>query len=475
MNRLPIFLNLSDRHCLVVGGGVVAERKARLLLRCGASVTIVSPAVSDNLQRQIDRKQVAHLARHFSDDLVNKFWLIVAATDDGNLNRDIAAAADSAGRLCNVVDDESASSFILPAIVDRSPVIIAVGTGGNAPVLAQQLKAQIEAWLPARIGDLADKAGGWRNLVKKRFPSIRDRRRFWQRFFSGPIARHILGGRHAAAQRAMRTELIGTDESRTESAGEAWIVGAGPGDPGLVTIRAQQIISQADVILYDRLVSKPVLDFARKEAELIYVGKTAGAKAMSQDAINRLLVDRARAGENVCRLKGGDPFVFGRGGEEALALARAGVAFEIVPGITAAIGCAAYAGIPLTLRGVSSSVTLATARIDADTGPDWKHLLNSGHTLAIYMGVGAIPEISEQLQRCGVSADLPVAIVENGTFARQRTVHSSAGNLLSDALQARIRAPAMLYAGKAVAMARQLQWFDADPAGAAELPFAKTA
>lgn len=475
MNKLPVFLDLSGRSCLVVGGGGVAERKARLLLRCHASVTVVSPAVTDSLQRQIDRKTVSHLARQFSNELAKEFWLIVAATDDRRLNREVAAAAHGAGRLCNVVDDENASSFILPAIVDRSPVVIAVGTDGNAPVLAQQLKAQIEAWLPARIGELADKAGRWRDLVKKRFPDLGDRRRFWQRFFSGPIARHILGGRHAAAQRAMRTELVGTNESGTQSVGEAWIVGAGPGDPGLVTIRGQQLISRADVILYDRLVSRPVLDFARKEAELIYVGKRAGARAMSQDAINRLLVDRAHAGERVCRLKGGDPFVFGRGGEEALALARAGVPFEIVPGITAAIGCAAYAGIPLTFRGVSSSVTLATARIDADTGPDWKHLLNSGHTLAIYMGVGSIPEISEQLQRCGVPADLPVAIVENGTSTCQRTVHSSVRNLMSDALQARIQAPAMVYAGNAVAVAKELQWFGADSASTAERPFAKTA
>lgn len=459
MNRLPIFLRLNDRPCLVVGGGVIAERKARLLLRSGASITVVSPNVTSRLQLQIDQGQVKHLAQRFSVDLVANYWLLIAATDDETLNREVAAAANAAGRLCNVVDDDTASNFILPAIVDRSPVVIAIGTDGNAPVLARQLKAKIEAWLPARIGELAETAGRWRCLVKKRFPGIRDRRRFWQRFFSGPLAQHILAGRQDVAQSAMRAELVGTDTSSQEPTGEGWIVGAGPGDPGLVTLRAQQLIGRADVVLYDRLVSSEVLDFARKEAELVYVGKRAGSKAMPQDAINKLLVDRVRNGEFVCRLKGGDPFVFGRGGEEALALSEAGLPFEIVPGITAALGCAAYAGIPLTLRGVSGSVTLMTARIDSDTGPDWKHLLNAGHTLAIYMGVGAIEEISEQLLRSDVSQDLPVAIVENGTSRHQRVVHSSAANLLSDASRARVKAPAMLYLGKAVAVARDLQWF----------------
>lgn len=475
MNRLPIFLNLSERPCLVVGGGTVAERKTRLLLRCGATVSIVSPIVSDTLQRQIDRGLVSHLARPFTEELANKFWLIVAATDDEAVNSRVAAAADAAGRWCNVVDNDHTSSFILPAIVDRSPVVIAVGTEGNAPALAQHLKTRIEAWLPARIGELAKKAGQWRNLVKKRYAGIRERRRFWQRFFSGSIAEHILAGRQAAAEKEMRTELIGADEPSIRSNGEAWIVGAGPGDPGLVTLRAQQLISQADVVLYDRLVSRPILDFARKDANLIFVGKQAGSQTMSQEDINELLINHVRRGDRVCRLKGGDPFVFGRGGEEALALAGADLPFQIVPGITAAIGCAAYAGIPLTLRGVSGGLILATARLDSEIGPNWKHLLNSGHTLALYMGVGAIPEISRHLLQSDVPEDLPVAIVENGTSWRQRTIHSSVVNLLSDALRARIQAPAMLYVGKAIAMAKDLQWIEEHPTGVGEKAFAKTA
>lgn len=475
MNRLPVFVRLTNRPCLVVGGGVVAERKIRLLLRCRASVTVVSPTVTEYLQQEIDENRVSHLAQQFSQDFVQQYWLIVVATDDEGLNRSVASAADAAGRLCNVVDNDAASSFILPAIVDRSPVVIAIGTEGNAPVLAQQLKIRIEAWLPARIGELAEKAGRWRNVVKRRFATLRDRRRFWQHFFSGPIAGHLLAGRQAAAETAMRTELIGADHPRDHASGEGWIVGAGPGDPGLVTLRAQQLISLADVILYDRLVSKPVLDFARKEADLIFVGKQAGSQAMPQEKINELLVSLVRDGERVCRLKGGDPFIFGRGGEEALALAKAGLPFQVVPGITAAIGCAAYAGIPLTLRGVSGGVILATARLDADIGPEWRHLLNSGHTLAIYMGVASISDISKQLLESDIPRDLPVAIVENGTSQRQRTVRSSVVNLLSDARRAQVEAPAMLYVGKAVAISSFLQWFEEQPHRIGENTFAESA
>ncbi len=460
MDRLPIFLKLTDKPCLVVGGGSVAERKVRLLQRTDASITVIAPSVTESLQAQINQGLIAHLPEQYSDGAVAGYWLIIAATDDELLNHRIAADADAAGRFCNVVDDNAASSFILPAIVDRSPVVIAIGTEGNAPVLAQQLKSRIEAWIPARIGELAEQAGRWRQLVKKRFTSVRDRRRFWQRFFSGPIAEHLLAGRQSAAEKAMRAELVGKIETDKKLRGEAWIVGAGPGDPGLVTLRGQQLISRADVVLYDRLVSKPVLDFARKEAELIPVGKRAGSQEMSQAEINELLVKLVREGNRVCRLKGGDPFVFGRGGEEALSLAKAGLPFQIVPGISAALGCAAYAGIPLTLRGVSGSVTLATAKLANDLGPNWPHLLQSGHTLALYMGVASIADIKKQLLEGGVSPDLPVAIVENGTTSRQRTIISSAAAVEDDAKKANIVSPAMIFIGESIRAAKKLQWFD---------------
>jgi uroporphyrin-III C-methyltransferase/precorrin-2 dehydrogenase/sirohydrochlorin ferrochelatase len=460
LDRLPIFLRLTDKACLVVGGGVVAERKIRLLQRTGASITVLAPTVTEGLQTVIDQGQVKHQPHQYNTLFIKDFWLLVAATDDAALNRRIAADADAAGRLCNVVDDNDASSFILPAIVDRSPVIIAIGTEGNAPVLAQQLKAQIEAWIPERVGQLATQAGRWRSLVKKRFDTLRERRRFWQRFFSGPIAQHLLAGRQAAAEKAMRAELVCDASAIMDSHGEAWIVGAGPGDPGLLTLRAQQLISRADVVLYDRLVSKPILDYARKEADFISVGKRAGAQAMSQDEINALLVDLVRQGKRVCRLKGGDPFVFGRGGEEAKALADAGLQFQIVPGISAALGCAAYAGIPLTLRGVSASVTLATAKLDSDIDPDWPRLLKSGDTLALYMGANSVAEIRKQLLRNNVSPQLPVAFVENGTTQDQRTILTTVAKMADAAHDKAISSPSIIYIGESVAAAKDLQWFE---------------
>jgi uroporphyrin-III C-methyltransferase/precorrin-2 dehydrogenase/sirohydrochlorin ferrochelatase len=460
LDRLPIFLRLTDKACLVVGGGIVAERKIRLLQRTGASITVLAPTVTAGLQVFIDQGQVTHQPQQYSALCIKDFWLLVAATDDAALNRLVAEDADAAGKLCNVVDDNDASSFILPAIVDRSPVIVAIGTEGNAPVLAQQLKAQIEAWIPERVGQLATQAGRWRSLVKKRFDTLRERRRFWQRFFSGPIAQHLLAGRQAAAEKEMRAELVCDASAKTDSRGEAWIVGAGPGDPGLLTLRAQQLISRADILLYDRLVSKPILDYARKEAIFISVGKRAGAQAMSQNEINALLVDLVRQGNRVCRLKGGDPFVFGRGGEEAKALADAGLQFQIVPGISAAMGCAAYAGIPLTLRGVSASVTLATATLDNDIDPDWSRLLSSGDTLALYMGTNSVAKIRTQLLRNDVSPKLPVAFVENGTTQNQRTILTTVDEMGDAARRNSIASPSVIYVGESVAAAKDLQWFE---------------
>ncbi|HEX7063028.1 MAG TPA: siroheme synthase CysG, partial [Woeseiaceae bacterium] len=422
MQHLPAFLKLAGKSCLVVGGGGVAERKVALLLRAGARVTVVAPEVTTGLATLAGERRIRHHAADWYEALLGAQWLVIAATDDPAVNSAVARAAERRGVLCNVVDDGEASGFILPAIVDRSPVIVAIGTGGHAPVLAQRLKSELEAWLPARIGVLAERAGRWRALVRKRFGSTDERRRFWQRFFDGPAARHLLAGRDGAAEALVRRELLDSAASAPPPAGEAWIVGAGPGDPGLLTLRAQQLIRNADVVLHDRLVSRAVLDFARKEAELIAVGKAAGRRLADQDAINDLLVRLVREGKRVCRLKGGDPFVFGRGGEEARALAAAGLPYEIVPGITAALGCAAYAGIPLTQRGMSGAVTFATARLDRGANPDWAALVRPGHTLVLYMTAASAGQTAAQLVQHGAAAATPAAIVENGTTSRQRVV-----------------------------------------------------
>ena len=460
MNYLPIFVKLDQQPCLVVGGGAVAGRKAALLLRAGARVSVVAPGLVDSLKRLCEQRQVAHIRSEFRPEHVTGKRLVIAATDDAQVNSAVSRSAEAAGVPCNVVDNAGESSFILPAIVDRSPVTIAIGTGGNAPVLAQRLKSKIEAWLPARIGELARRAGRWRGPVSNRFSTIDERRRFWQRFFDGPVAEHILANRIAEAERLVRRELIGGIGPKATEQGEAYIVGAGPGDPGLLTIRAQQLLSQADVVLYDRLVARPILDLARKEAELVSVGKAVGESKMRQETINRMLIDFVRQGKRVCRLKGGDPFIFGRGGEEAAALKAAGLPYQVVPGISAALGCAAYAGIPLTMRGVSGSVTFATAKLDGRRSADWQALARTGQTLALYMSAGSVQESASQLLYHGLAATTPAALVESGTTEHQRVLHSTLGQVAGDAQAAGIQAPALLFIGESVALGPGLAWFD---------------
>lgn len=464
MDQLPVFLQLKRSPCLVVGGGVVAERKVRLLIRAGAAVTVVARTLTEELARLRDEGRIVQHAGGFAERLLAGVRIVIGATDDAIVNARISRAADNAGVLCNIVDDGAASSFIMPAIVDRSPVIVAIGTGGNAPVLAQRLKSQIESWLPVRIDALATQAGRWRELVKRRFASMRERHRFWQRFFDGPIAEHLLANRRQDAERAMRLELIENVVSHAQQSGEAYIVGAGPGDPGLVTVRGQQLISQADVVLFDRLVSEKVLDFARKDALLISVGKSANRVTTSQDQINDLMVEHVRNGHRVCRLKGGDPFIFGRGGEEVQALANAGLPFQVVPGISAALGCAAYAGIPLTHRGLSSSVTFATAKLEGNQTPDWRSLARPGQTLVLYMSVGSLERTVEQLIEHGLDADTHAAMIENGTTNQQRVVRGRLTTIADDAAKARIRAPALLLVGATAGMGEELEWFLASPA-----------
>lgn len=455
MNYLPLFVDLKDRPCLIVGAGEVAARKAALLLRAGARLRVIAPAAGAGIQRLHDLGELVFEAAAFTPSQLAGQRLVIAATDNPNLNREVFAAARDADVLCNAVDDREHCDFILPAIVDRDPVLVAFSTGGEAPVLAQRLKSQLEAWLPARIGTLARRAGQWRGLVKKRFSTIDARRRFWQRFFGGPIAADLLAGRDGKAERAMRQELISGKPEPVS--GSASIVGAGPGDPALMTLRAQQLLSNADVVLYDRLVSPLILDMARKEAVLISVGKEGGGPSVPQAVITDWLLQHVRDGKRVCRLKGGDPFVFGRGGEEAAALAAADLPFEIVPGISAALGCAAYSGIPLTLRGVSASVTFATASLQTDDDPDWAVLARPGQTLALYMSLQRLQHCSAALLRHGLPASTPAALVAEGTTPRQRIVRGTVATIA--ALATGVPSPAILFVGEAVALSDKLSWF----------------
>jgi len=450
VDYFPAFLDLQGRSCLVVGGGDVAFRKVRLLTAAGAVIRIVSPEISQDLINYADEKGHQLIVRGFRPSDVAGHWLIVSATGNPAVERSVFESATDAGIFCNSVDDAANCSYITPAIVDRSPIVVAISSGGAAPVLARKLREQIELLLPTGLSKLAVLARQWRKKVCERLGDLLSRRRFWESVFDGPAASHAMAGDIVAAEAAM-AELL--SDPLANQAGEAWLVGAGPGDPGLLTIRALQIMQTADVILHDRLVSKEVLDLARRDADLISVGKTPGCRANSQEEINELLVSLVISGKRVCRLKGGDPFIFGRGGEEAEALRDAGLSYQVVPGITAAVACAAYSDIPLTHRDLSQSVAFVTAHgKDSVDTLDWEALARDKQTLAFYMAVQKFPKVMNNLIGYGRSPGTPVAIIEKGTTPEQRVIRGTLGQLTLLADAHRVAAPAMLIVGEVAAL-----------------------
>ena len=452
MDYFPAFLRLEDKPCLLVGGGDVAARKARLLLSAGARLTVVAPVLNEELVVQVHNDRLRHKRRRFRDSDVDGHWLVVSATGDPRVERRVSEMAERAGVFCNAVDDRKNCSFITPAIVDRSPIVVAVSSGGSAPVLARRIRASIESQLSFTLGDLARLARRWRRRVGRALPDFSRRLRFWERVFDGPVAAAMAAGKRDTAQRLLAAELHDACES-PEIRGEAWLVGAGPGDPGLLTLKALQVMQRADVILHDRLVSDAVLDLARRDAERISVGKAPGCPAVSQDEINALLVRLVSEGKRVCRLKGGDPFVFGRGGEEVAALEAAGLPVAVVPGITAAAGCAAAAGIPLTHRDAAQSLVLLTAHGKNSVDKlDWPSLARDRQTLAVYMGVRRFEQLMTRLITNGRAADTPIAIIERGTTPDQRVVRGRLGQLKMLADAHRIHSPAILLIGDVAAM-----------------------
>lgn len=447
MDYLPIFLRLRSRIALVVGGGPVAARKAEWLLKAGARVTVAAPQLVPELAARAARAELAHLAAPFAPGQLAGAALVVAASDDPEVNATAAAAAHALEIPVNVVDSPELSSFIFPAIIDRSPVVVAVSTAGTSPVLARRLRAEIEASLPARLGALARFLGRRRAAVQRAL-APQARRAFWERLVSGRTAAEVLSGNETAAARSFAGELRGTGGSP----GEVWLIGAGPGDPDLLTLRALQLLQQADVILYDRLVPDAILERARRDAERVFVGKESGDHAQ-QAHINELMVSLARAGKRVARLKGGDGYVFGRGGEELEALAAAGVPWRVVPGITAALGAAAGADIPLTHRRLAHSVTLVSGHAALDDSLDWRALAGPRQTVVFYMGVAQLPRIVARLRAAGAGGALPAAIVEHATLPAQRVLRSPLEQIAALAVRQRVAAPALLIVGEVTALA----------------------
>ena len=470
MDYFPIFLRLIDQPVVVVGGGEVAARKALLLKRAGAKITIVAPQLCDVLQQRLAHGELQHVAEEFRPEHLDGARLVIAATNVPAVNAWVSHQAEARNIPANVVDDRELSRFVMPAIVDRSPVIVAIGSSGDAPVLTRRLREKIEALLPPGLSKLAKLSGELRSKVKQRVSNADARRRFWERFFDGDIAADVLAGRDQQAQQAIQSalasELSATEQAATPQ-GEVALVGAGPGDPGLLTLRALRVMQNADVVVYDRLVSDEVLELVRRDAQRIYVGKAAGKAYMPQEDINQLLVDLAQQGKRVCRLKGGDPFVFGRGGEELELLAQHGVRFEVVPGITAAAGCAAYAGIPLTHRNHAQLLTFTTGHGQNEaTATDWDMLARAGQTAVFYMGLNGLPNILRELQAHGVPSERAAAVIEQGTRSNQRVILGTIATLTDQVQQAQVQSPALLIVGEVTRLHEQLRWFNTTAAQA---------
>ena len=458
----PLFLDLRGRRVLVVGGGAVAARKVGALLEAAADIAIVAPTLDAALAALVRGKRIAHLGAAFEPAQLDDAWLVIAATDDAAVNRAVANAAQARRLWINVVDDAELASAQLPARVQRGPLQVAISSGGASPMLARHLRETLEIQLDESLGTLAQLFIELRARIRTRLPDLAARRHFFERILAGPVQALLRRGAIDAARHSVEAELLAAPSARR---GSVALVGAGPGDPGLLTLRALRVLNEADVILHDRLVSRDVLALARRDAERIDVGKRVGGDHdATQQRIHALMIELAGAGKRVVRLKGGDPFVFGRGGEELEALRERGIDFEVVPGITAAIACAAHAGIPLTHRDHAQSLRLLTAQArSGDAEHDWAALAQPGQTLAFYMGVSGLSHLRDNLVGHGLAATTPFALVENGSRPQQRVVAGTLAQLPELARRHAVQAPALLVVGEVAAFATRLHWFGDAP------------
>jgi len=454
VDHLPIFCQLRGRACLLVGGGDVAERKARLLLDAGAQLTVNSLTFIPQFTAWAAEGMLTLVEGEFSETLLDECWLAIAATDNDAVNQRVSDAAEARRIFCNVVDAPKEASFIMPSIIDRSPLMVAISSGGTSPVLARLLREKLESLLPQHLGHVAKFAGQLRSRVKRHFATMSERRRFWEKLFVNDRLAQSLANQNMAAVESITEQML---NEPLDNRGEVVLVGAGPGDAGLLTLKGLQQIQQADVVVYDRLVSDEIMNLVRRDADRVFVGKRAGYHCVPQEEINQILLREAQSGKRVVRLKGGDPFIFGRGGEELETLCHAGIPFSVVPGITAASGCSAYSGIPLTHRDYAQSVRLVTGHLKTGGELDWANLAAEKQTLVFYMGLNQAAAIQEQLIAHGMQADMPVALVENGTSVQQRVVSGTLSQLGELAQQ--VKSPSLIIVGRVVALRDKLKWF----------------
>lgn len=462
MDFLPIFLDTKQKPCLVVGGGEVAARKVSLLLKAQAEVTVVSPELSRELVEWHEDAKITYIARAFEDADIEQPLLVIAATDNSAVNKRVAELAKARSIPVNVVDAPDLCSFITPSIIDRSPVQIAISTGGASPVLARMIRTKLEGCIPAAYGRLGALVSEFREKVKAKFPSVDQRKTFWENVLESTVADRVYTGHEAEAAVELQKAIDAADPE-PKFKGEVYLVGAGPGDPDLLTFRALRLMQSCDVMVYDRLVSPAIRELVRRDAELIYVGKARDKHTMQQENINELLVRLAKEGKRVLRLKGGDPFIFGRGGEEIELLAQEGVPFQVVPGITAAAGCAAYAGIPLTHRDYSQACVFVTGHLkDGTVDLNWPALAQPNQTVVFYMGLHGAPTLCKEMIAHGMPPTTPVALVQKGTRPDQKTIVSTLETLEETVKNHKFEPPTLIIVGEVVSLKEKLDWFNPD-------------
>lgn len=456
MDIFPISLKLQQQPCLIVGGGHIAYRKAVLLHKAGAVISVIAPKIEASLLEIVQATAGQYVQAPFNSEIpLHSYRLVIAATNDAGVNRQVFEDCEAENVLVNSVDDPPHCRFMVPAIIDRSPLIISVASNGTSPVLSRQIRTQLEATIPHGMGKLAEFSGKWRSAVKAKITNPDERRIFWEDLYASPLKEQVFNDNLAEADRLIEQALNEWQKPK----GEVYLVGAGPGDPELLTLKALRLMQQADVVIYDRLVSAPIMDLCRRDAEKIYVGKARSNHAVPQEGINALLVKYASEGKRVCRLKGGDPFIFGRGGEEIEELFAAGVAFQVVPGITAASGCSAYAGIPLTHRDYAQSVRFLTGHLK-EGSPElpWNELVYENQTLVLYMGLVGLEKICAQLIEHGQRPDMPVALVSKGTTPEQKVVVGTLQDIASKVNEHHIQAPTLTIIGEVVRLREKLKW-----------------
>jgi uroporphyrin-III C-methyltransferase/precorrin-2 dehydrogenase/sirohydrochlorin ferrochelatase len=459
MQALPIFMNIRHRLCIVIGAGEVAARKVTMLLRAEASVSVYAPEICPSLADLVEAGRIRYQQARFTEKQLSGACLVIAATNDLSVNTAVSLAAQANNIPVNVVDAPALCTFTMASIVERSPIVIAISSEGNAPVLARYLRSKIETMLPAGYGRIAAIAGEFRDKVKSKYATSQARRIFWEGVLQGPIVERILAGQEAAARLGLDQLLA--DDTAAHQHGEVYLVGGGPGDPDLLTFRALRLMQQCDVCVYDKLVSPEVLDLVRRDAELIYVGKSRDQHTLPQEEINQLLARLALAGKRVLRLKGGDPFIFGRGGEEIETLMQQGVPFQVVPGITAANGVSSYAGIPLTHRDYAQACLFITGHLkNGVLDLDWMAMARPKQTVVIYMGLVGLEQICQQLIAHGVPATMPAAVIQQGTTQNQRVVSANLSELASKVAAAKMKAPCLTIIGEVVQLRDTLNWFE---------------